>query len=176
MKHKLTTIITSLVAACGLCGLFMTPAPAYAAPDLCTMNDDIVPPEVKQAAGCGTTTDYDLGATIQNIINGVILVLGTLAVVIIVIGGISYMTSSGDAGKLKKAKDTILYACVGLVICVLSFAIVNFTINIIGGNTTTSNSASGNPDGNDDDDPEDGEPISCTRWDPDLATFVPCEE
>ena len=44
------------------------------------------------------------------------------------------MTSTGDAGKVKKAKDTILYALIGLIICVLSFAIVNWTIkNVIGG-------------------------------------------
>ena len=43
------------------------------------------------------------------------------------------MTSSGDAGKVKKAKDTILYGIIGLVVCVLAFAIVNFVIsNILG--------------------------------------------
>ena len=44
------------------------------------------------------------------------------------------MTSAGDAGKVKKAKDTILYGVIGLVIVVLAFAIVNFVIvNILGG-------------------------------------------
>ena len=61
-----------------------------------------------------------------NILNGVIAVLGLVAVVVIIIGGINYMTSSGDAAKVKKAKDTILYGVIGLVICVLAFAIVNF--------------------------------------------------
>ena len=43
------------------------------------------------------------------------------------------MTSAGDPGKVKKAKDTILYGVIGLVVCVLAFAIVNFVIaNIIG--------------------------------------------
>lgn len=75
------------------------------------------------------------GANLRNavvgIINGVIGVLGLVAVVVIIIGGINYMTSAGDAGKVKKAKDTILYGVVGLVICVLSFAIVNFVISNI---------------------------------------------
>lgn len=65
---------------------------------------------------------------ITDIINAVIAVLGIVAVVVIIIGGISYMTSSGDAGKVKKAKDTILYGVIGLVIVVLAFAIVNFVI------------------------------------------------
>ena len=75
----------------------------------------------------------DLETNIIGIINAVIAVLGIVAVGVIIIGGISYMTSSGDAGKVKKAKDTILYGVIGLVICVLAFAIVNFVIkNIIG--------------------------------------------
>lgn len=75
----------------------------------------------------------DLTASITGIVNAVIAALGIIAVVIIIIGGIGYMTSSGDAGKVKKAKDTILYGVIGLVICVLAFAIVNFVIaNILG--------------------------------------------
>lgn len=74
----------------------------------------------------------DLKNAVIGIINGVVGVLGLVAVVVIIIGGINYMTSSGDAAKVKKAKDTILYGVIGLVICVLAFAIVNFVIaNVI---------------------------------------------
>lgn len=67
------------------------------------------------------------------IINGIITVLGIVAVVVVIIGGIRYMTSAGDAGKVKTAKDTILYGLIGLAIVALSFAIVNFVIvNILG--------------------------------------------
>ena len=76
----------------------------------------------------------DLWGSIQLIINAVIGVLGLVCVVIIIVGGVNYMTSSGDAGKVKNAKDTILYGIIGLVICVLAFAIVNFVLsNILGG-------------------------------------------
>ncbi len=75
----------------------------------------------------------ELQTSIINIINAVIGVLGLVAVGVIIIGGINYMTSSGDASKVKKAKDTILYGVIGLVICVLAFAIVNFVIaNLLG--------------------------------------------
>ena len=75
----------------------------------------------------------DLGTSVINIINAIIGVLGLIAVVIVIIGGVQYMTSSGDAGKVKKAKDTILYGIIGLIICVLAFAIVNFVIaNFVG--------------------------------------------
>ena len=78
-------------------------------------------------------TDTDLNESIINIINAVIGVLGLVCVVVMIIGGVNYMTSSGDTGKVKKAKDTILYGVIGLVVCVLAFAIVNFVIkNILG--------------------------------------------
>ena len=73
----------------------------------------------------------DLKADITSIINYVIAVLGLVCVIVLIIGGVNYMTSSGDAGKVKKAKDTILYAIIGLIICVLAFAIVNFVISNI---------------------------------------------
>ena len=76
----------------------------------------------------GDKTD-SLNDNIKNIVNAIIGVLGIVAVVVIIFGGVQYMTSTGDAGKVKKAKDTILYGVIGLVICVLAFAITNFVIN-----------------------------------------------
>ena len=73
----------------------------------------------------------DLIGSVKDIINAIIAVLGIVAVVVIIIGGIGYMTSSGDAGKVKKAKDTILYGIIGLVVVALAFAIVNFVISNI---------------------------------------------
>ena len=101
-------------------------------------------------AGGDTGDSYDAGGKINNvgpdegtnligsiidILNVVIGVLGIIAVIVIIIGGIQYMTSTGDAGKVKKAKDTILYGVIGLIVCILAFAIVNFIIaNVAGGN------------------------------------------
>lgn len=90
---------------------------------------DANPGKYIEDEGNGTTLDQ----SIISIINAIIGVLGLVAVIVMIIGGINYMTSSGDAGKVKKAKDTILYGVIGLVICILSFAIVNFVIaNFIG--------------------------------------------
>ena len=79
----------------------------------------------------GNGTDGDLGAIVINIVNGVVGALALVAVIVVIIGGVNYMTSSGDAGKVKKAKDTILYGVIGLIVCVLAFAIVNFVIGNI---------------------------------------------
>ena len=72
----------------------------------------------------GDTLTTDL----QNILNAVIGILGFVCVVVMIIGGVQYMTSSGDSGKVKTAKNTILYGLIGLVVCALSFALVNFVI------------------------------------------------
>jgi multisubunit Na+/H+ antiporter MnhB subunit len=57
-----------------------------------------------------------------------LFILGAIAVIMIVIGGIRYTTSNGDSGSIKSAKDTILYAVVGLVVAMLAYAIVNFVV------------------------------------------------
>lgn len=88
---------------------------------------------IKPVGGDGATDT--LTSDITNIINIVIGVLGIVAVIVIIIGGVGYMTSSGDAGKVKKAKDTILYGVIGLVVVALAFAIVNFVIMGILGNS-----------------------------------------
>lgn len=67
------------------------------------------------------------------IINWIMGIVGIMCVVVIILGGIQYMTSAGDAGKVKKAKDTILYGIIGLIIVALAAVIVNFVIaNVIG--------------------------------------------
>ncbi len=78
-------------------------------------------------------TGDDLANDVSTIISNIVLVLGLVAVVVIIIGGLLYMTSAGDSNKVKKAKDTILYGIIGLVICALAYAIVNFVIgNLLG--------------------------------------------
>ena len=64
----------------------------------------------------------------KNIINGVLYVVGILAVVMVIIGGVKYTTSGGDSAAVTSAKNTILYGIIGLVIAILAYAIVNFVI------------------------------------------------
>ena len=73
----------------------------------------------------------DIRGPIISLLNTIIGLLGIVSVAFIVIGGVGYMTSAGDPGKIKKSKDTILYACIGLVLVGLAFAIVNFAISTV---------------------------------------------
>ena len=56
-------------------------------------------------------------------------------------GGLRYILSGGDNKKITDAKNTILYAIIGLIIAVLAFAIVNFVLNAIGGTVTDADTA-----------------------------------
>lgn len=78
-----------------------------------------------------SNTGDDISGPIVSLVNTVIGISGIVAVAYLIKGGVGYMTSTGDAVKLKKAKDTILYACIGLIICALAFAIVNWAIGTI---------------------------------------------
>lgn len=63
---------------------------------------------------------------IQNIVSTLMFVLGAICVIVIIIGGIRYATADGDAGKISQAKNTILYAVVGLIVALLAYAITFF--------------------------------------------------
>lgn len=95
----------------------------------------------------GTGTDYatactghgvtsaskvtDLMGILNTIISVALGLIGFLAVVMIIYGGFQYVMSAGDSGKVKSAKNTILYGIVGLVVALLAYAIINFVINNI---------------------------------------------
>ena len=58
-------------------------------------------------------------------------IVGIIAVIMLIIGGIRYVISGGDSKKVTDAKNTVLYAIIGLVIAFLAFAIVNFVISAL---------------------------------------------
>lgn len=65
----------------------------------------------------------------RTIINVFLYIIGAIAVLMIVIGGLRYVISGGDSSAVTGAKNTILYSVIGLVVAVLAYAIVNFVIN-----------------------------------------------
>ncbi len=70
----------------------------------------------------------DLQSNIKNIINAMLLVIGIVAVIMLIVGGFRYVISNGNEKAVTGAKDTILYAIIGIVVALLSFAIVNFVL------------------------------------------------
>ena len=82
----------------------------------------------------GTAGIYNLAKKIVNIFS---VIVGIIAVLMIIYGGFKYITSGGDSGNVSGAKNTLIYAIVGLVIVALAQFIVRFVLN-------TANGVSGN--------------------------------
>lgn len=102
---------------------------------------------VNQAAqgqdGTCSTSDSNGTSTIQKLaskaVNIFSVIVGAASVLMIIYGGFRYITSGGDSGKVGNAKNTLIYAIVGLVIVALAQLIVHFVL-------TQTNGVSGNPD------------------------------
>lgn len=81
----------------------------------------------ESCANTGATTK--INQMITKIINIFSIIVGVIAVIFIIIGGIKYVTSGGEANNITAAKNTIMYAIVGLVIVALAQVIVKFVLN-----------------------------------------------
>jgi cytochrome bd-type quinol oxidase subunit 2 len=77
---------------------------------------------------CKSSVSDLTGGILTDIINTMLVIAGVLAVIMIVVGGIRYITSDGDSNKANQARQTIIYAVVGVVVAAASYAIVNFVI------------------------------------------------
>lgn len=75
---------------------------------------------------------YGPDGIVTRAISGVSLAIGVIAILVIIIGGIKMTLSNGDAGKVKGARDQVIYACVGLIVAGLAQAIVWFVLKRIG--------------------------------------------
>ena len=86
--------------------------------------------EAARCDGCPADLFGDTGA-FKQVTNTILYIVGIIAVIMLIIGGIRYVTSGGDSKKVTDAKNTVLYAIIGLVISFLAFAIVNFVISAL---------------------------------------------
>ncbi len=92
---------------------------------------------INAAGGTGKTESLDLAGTITWAVNLFLMIVGAAAVVMIIYGGFKYITSAGDSSGVTSAKNTILYAVLGLIVVLLAYAIVNWVINDLIANVTT---------------------------------------
>lgn len=76
-----------------------------------------------------TGTGGDLFSIFQTIANILLILIGAVAVIMLIIGGFRYVTSAGDSSAIEGAKNTILYAIIGIVVAFLAYAAVDFLID-----------------------------------------------
>lgn len=84
---------------------------------------------INAVGGGSNTASVDIQGTVLAVVNWLLFAVGVIAVVMLIWGGIKYAASSGDSNKVTSAKNTIMYAIIGLAVAVLAFAIVNFVVN-----------------------------------------------
>lgn len=65
----------------------------------------------------------------RTVTNVLLFLIGTLSVIMLVIGGIRYTVSNGDSNQLTAAKNTIMYSIVGLIVAIVAYAIVEFVVD-----------------------------------------------
>jgi len=95
---------------------------------------------------CGSSggdEEEELQGRVKSTLTQVYTWIGIIAVVVVVIGGILYMTSAGNPEKIKTAKNAIMYAVIGLVVTLMAFAITTLVIDAIDGKTPSSSGGGG---------------------------------
>lgn len=85
----------------------------------------------KQTPPTGTAVPTDFETMLNNAINWILGIIGLISVLIIIYGGVLYLTSVGSADRVKQAKDTLKYGIMGLVIAGIAYAVVNVIITTI---------------------------------------------
>jgi hypothetical protein len=79
-------------------------------------------------SGAGGSNASSLPDLVKSSITILLYAAGVIAVIVIIIGAIRFVTSEGDSAAATKARNTVIYAAVGLVLAVLAYALVNFIL------------------------------------------------
>lgn len=125
LAKKITGLVA--VAAVVLATAFVPAIPVNAA-------DNAVQSGINSAKGDGVAENLTGNSGVfTTIVNTLLFIVGAVSVIMLIWGGIRYATSAGNSSAVTSAKNTIMYAIVGLIIAFLAFAIVNWVLAGIGG-------------------------------------------
>lgn len=94
---------------------------------------------LEAGADCARGTDQQAnlfgdGGIFRTITNVLLFIIGAISVIMLIIGGIRYVVSGGDSSAVTAAKNTILYAVIGIIVALLAYALVNFVIDSFANN------------------------------------------
>jgi cytochrome bd-type quinol oxidase subunit 2 len=144
---KIVNLAVAFVAVFGIGAAVLAPAPVLAAAAdearegscvaaggtfTAAKGDDPAKCEVPGEGDIwGKDGSANLNNTITQVINTMLFIVGILSVIMIIWGGISFVISRGDPDKTKNARNTIVYAVVGLVVAIIAYALVNWVFNAL---------------------------------------------
>lgn len=126
MKQRIKQLILGLALVFGF-SLLLAPAGTVAAVNVDPLSG--VCANNSGGAVCDSKDD-SIGSVIQIVVNALLFIVGIISVVMIIVGGLRYTTSGGDSGAVTGAKNTIVFAVVGLLVAFLAFAIVNWVLDL----------------------------------------------
>lgn len=134
MLQKIKTLILSLsllfLPAAPLVVVGVASAQDTIQGNLCSGADTLKIDPVSGAQTCVSqiTGSSDLNTFIRKVVNIISIIVGVVAVIMIIVGGFRYVASGGKAESVQGAKNTILYALIGLIIVALAQVIVRFVL------------------------------------------------
>jgi len=132
--NKKLRITLGLALGVLMIGLFsvINPHALYAIADMS------VQAGVNAAHGNSQPTElFGASGIFTTIINVLLFAVGGLSVVMVIIGGLRYVVSGGNSAAVTGAKNTIMYAIVGVIVAFLAYAAVNFLLGSLSGNGVT---------------------------------------
>ena len=116
-KHLLTLLaVPALVVS-------VSAAPVFAADNL-SLGEGVNSAKSEEQP----TNLFGAGGVFQTVTNVLLFIFGAVSVIMLIIGGVRYTISQGDSSAVTSAKNTILYAVIGLIVAILAYAVVNFVI------------------------------------------------
>lgn len=126
LLKKITLALSAVVLSAGL--LFAAAVPAYAQDCSTGVGKGVAWTSEDGSCADDGEGENSLSSVIRRIINIFSIVVGAVSVIMVIIGGFRYVVSNGDSNGVSGAKNTILYAIIGLVIVLFAQIIVRFVL------------------------------------------------
>jgi hypothetical protein len=131
MLQKIKNVVVALALVAGFAAPIAAPAVVFA--DANIQNNLCKGVNLGDGGGCATNADESSISQIAGrIVNLLSIVIGIVAVIMIIFAGFKYITSGGDSNNVSGAKNTLIYAIIGLIIVALAQFIVRFVLNEAG--------------------------------------------
>lgn len=133
IKKKVTSIVAAFIFAFAALALPVA-VPAASVSAACADDTYTIENGVNCAQGEGTPAQLfgGEGSIFTVVVNVLLFIIGAICVIMLIWGGIRYTTSAGNSANVTAAKNTIMYAIIGLIIAFLAFAIVNWVLVSVG--------------------------------------------
>lgn len=127
MISKIKIIIASLALIVG----FGAPLALPAAPVFASTSTEAACDGIGLTGGsCGTGAESKIYGLLSTVVNTLSIIVGAVAVIMIIVAGFKYITSNGEANNISSAKNTLIYAVVGMFIVVFAQAITRFVFAV----------------------------------------------